>query len=75
MEEKKTFDESLARLEQLVAEMESGRLGLDELMARFEEGQRLVKDCSAELKAVQQRIEKIVNPAAEPPQVEPLEIL
>lgn len=75
MEEKQNFEESLSKLEKLVSEMESGRLSLDEMMSHFEAGKKLVKDCSAELERVRQRIEKIVNPSSEPPQVEPMELI
>ena len=74
-EEKQNFETSLKKLEQLVAEMESGQLPLDDMMARFEEGRKLVAACTAELESVRQRIEKVVSAPGEPPKVEPLEIL
>ena len=45
-EEKKTesFEEALARLEKIVAEMERGDLPLDAMMKDFEEGRRLIRD-------------------------------
>ena len=72
-EEKKNFEDSLKKLEQLVAEMESGTLPLDEMMKRFEEGRRLVAFCTAELETIRQRIEKVTS--AVPPTVEPMDIL
>ncbi len=69
------FEESLARLERIVSEMEGGKLSLDEMMVNFEEGKKLVSSCTAELEAVRQRIEKVVSGTAEPPQVEPLDIV
>ncbi len=69
------FEESLARLEKIVSEMEGGKLSLDEMMVNFEEGKKLVASCTAELEAVRQRIEKVVSGTAEPPQVEPLDIV
>lgn len=69
------FEESLARLEKIVSEMEGGKLSLDEMMVNFEEGKKLVSSCTAELEAVRQRIEKVVSGTAEPPQVEPLDIV
>ena len=74
-EEKQNFEASLKKLEQLVAEMESGQLPLDDMMTRFEEGRKLVAACTAELESVRQRIEKVVSAPGEPPKVEPLEIL
>ena len=72
-EEKQNFEQSLKKLEQLVNEMESGNLPLDEMMSRFEEGRRLVTLCSAELETIRQRIDKVTS--AVPPSVEPLDIL
>jgi exodeoxyribonuclease VII small subunit len=69
-EEKKNFEDSLKKLEQLVAEMESGTLPLDEMMKRFEEGRRLVAFCTAELETIRQRIEKVTSVV--PEKVEPL---
>ena len=66
MAEKKTaeapgFEPSLARLEALVREMESGRLSLEQMMAHFEEGTALVKVCSAKLNEVEKKIEMLVK--------------
>ena len=69
-EEKKNFEDSLKKLEKLVAEMESGTLPLDEITKRFEEGRRLVAFCTAELETIRQRIEKVTSVV--PEKVEPL---
>ena len=55
------FEAALKRLETLVGQMESGELGLDDLVAAFEEGQKLVKQCSDKLNAVERRIEILVK--------------
>ena len=71
------FEEALARLERIVAEMESGELQLDDMLKKFEEGRKLVQQCSAELDSIRQRIEKVTrsdNPV-EPPAVEPLDLM
>ena len=76
-QKKPKFEESLARLEKIVAEMESGELQLDDMLKKFEEGRKLVQMCSAELDSIRQRIEKVTrsdNPA-EPPAVEPLDLI
>ena len=57
----KNFEKSLERLEKIVEEMESGELGLEKLMAHFEEGQTLVKSCSGKLNEVEKKIEKLVE--------------
>ena len=69
-EKKLKFEDALARLERIVAEMEGGDLPLDDMLQRFEEGRKLVQFCSAELESIRQRIEKVT--ATEPPQVESL---
>lgn len=69
------FEENLAKLEGLVAEMEGGRLSLDDMMKSFEEGKKLVASCTRELESVRQCIEKVVSGGQEPPQVEPLDIV
>lgn len=57
----KTFEESLARLEEIVADMDSGELDLDKMVAHFEEGSKLIKICSKKLNEVEQKIEKLVK--------------
>ena len=69
------FEENLAKLEGIVAEMEGGKLSLDDMMKNFEEGKKLVAACTQELEAIRQKIEKVVSGATEPPQVEPMDIV
>ena len=57
--ERRNFEEALERLEAIVAQMESGEASLDEMLAMFEEGQRLLKSCTQKLNEVEKRIEKI----------------
>jgi exodeoxyribonuclease VII small subunit len=58
-----TFEQSLARREETAAEMESGELGLEKMVAAFEEGQKLVKLCSSKLNEVEKKIEQLVKNA------------
>ncbi len=55
------FEGALERLETIVKEMESGELSLEDMMARFEEGQSLVKLCSGKLNQVERRIEILIK--------------
>lgn len=57
--EKISFEEGLRELESLVGKMESGEMGLEEMVAAFERGQRLVKTCNERLDEVERRIEVI----------------
>jgi exodeoxyribonuclease VII small subunit len=59
--EEPTFEKALVRLETIVKEMESGELSLEVMMARFEEGQALVKMCSEKLNQVERKIEVLVK--------------
>jgi exodeoxyribonuclease VII small subunit len=60
------FEKALERLEKIVAEMESGELGLDALITRFEEGSALVKQCGAQLDEVEKKIEKLIEKDGQP---------
>jgi len=64
-EEKKelTFEQSLARIEKIVEEMESGKVDLDAMIARYEEGQRLVAGCQKRLAEMERRVEQLVKKA------------
>lgn len=55
------FEESLARLEAIVKEMESGKLSLDQMIAHFEEGSALVKQCGDKLNEVEKKIEVLIR--------------
>ena len=60
MEEKKiAFEDALAELEKLVASMESGEMGLEDMVSAFEKGQKLVADCGRRLDEIEKRIEVI----------------
>ncbi len=56
-----SFESALARLEEIVKEMDSGELDLDKMVSHFEEGSKLIKTCSAKLNEVESKIEKIVK--------------
>jgi len=56
-----SFEKSLSRLEEIVAEMEDGSLGLEKMIARFEEGRALLKFCTDKLNEVDRKIEVLVQ--------------
>ena len=60
-DDKVNFEKSLGRLEEIVEQMESGTLGLEEMMKSFEEGIALVKSCSKKLNEVEKKIEILVK--------------
>ena len=51
-----TFEEAVARLEQIVRSMEEGKLSLDDSLKAFEEGIALVRFCNGKLDAAEQRV-------------------
>src|SRR5712692_3013844 len=55
------FEGAMNRLEAVVEEMESGKLLLEELIVRYEEGMKLVKICQERLTSAEQRIEIITR--------------
>ena len=61
-----SFEEALMQLENLVRELESGRIKLDNAVAAYERAVNLKKLCEAKLKAAQLKIEKIeISPEGE----------
>lgn len=50
----------LGRLDEVVRELESGELPLEQALARFEEGIKLVRDGEQLLASVEQRIEMLL---------------
>jgi len=61
MPKKKTFESTLAQLESIVKELESGSLDLDKMLKLFEEGMRLTKLCRGQLKEVEDRISTLMK--------------
>jgi exodeoxyribonuclease VII small subunit len=67
-----SFEEALEKLESIVDAMESGDLPLDTLLARFEEGVKLVKTCQSRLEEAEVRIQKLEKNSAGGPVLQPL---
>ena len=55
------FESAMQRLEEIVEEMESGKMPLEDLIVRYEEGMKLVKICQERLTSAEQRIEIITR--------------
>jgi exodeoxyribonuclease VII small subunit len=58
-EAKLSFETALAKLETIVESMESGEVPLAELLAKFEEGNKLLKHCEGRLKDAELKIEQL----------------
>lgn len=59
MAAKKTFEENMARLEEIVARLEKGDAALGDSMTLFEEGTKLVNLCRKELDTAEQKVVKL----------------
>ena len=56
---KLSFEDALTKLETIVESMESGEVPLADLLARFEQGTKLLKVCEARLKEAELKIEQL----------------
>ena len=66
-EEPKSFEENIARLEEIVSLLERGDARLADSLALFEEGTRLASACSAMLDEAEQKVVKLQKgPDGEP---------
>lgn len=54
-----SFEESLAALDEIVARLEGGQVGLEEAIALFERGQRHLAACRERLDVATRRIEEL----------------
>jgi exodeoxyribonuclease VII small subunit len=56
-----SFEQALGELEQIVRELEDGRVGLEESLTRYEKGVGLLKRCYGQLRQVEQRIQLLAG--------------
>ena len=56
-----TFEQMLARIEQIVASMESGKVDLDTMIKQYEEGQHLIAGCQKQLTGIERRVEMLIK--------------
>ena len=59
-----TFETALKKLEGVLESLEHGDLALEESLAAFEEGVRLVKFCQQKLDEVEKRVELLLKDEA-----------
>ena len=60
-EEKKSFEEQLGRLEEIVALLERGDAPLADSLALFEEGTKLISACTKQLDQAEQQVVKLMK--------------
>jgi exodeoxyribonuclease VII small subunit len=56
-----SFEAALSELEQLVAQLESGRASLEDSITLYERGAKLKAHCDERLKSAQMRVDQIVE--------------
>jgi exodeoxyribonuclease VII small subunit len=66
-----SFEQSLARLEQIVRELEDSQLGLDAALGCYEQGVKLIKDCHSRLQTAEQRILLLTGVEDDQPVLQP----
>jgi exodeoxyribonuclease VII small subunit len=67
------FEEALKKLEGIVGDMESGDLPLELLLAKYEEGSKLVKICQGKLAEAELKIQQLEKSAAGEMKLKPFE--
>jgi exodeoxyribonuclease VII small subunit len=60
-EKNKSFEQNMARLEQIVRAMERGDVALEESLKLFQEGTELVHSCNKLLDEAQLQVKKIMT--------------
>jgi exodeoxyribonuclease VII small subunit len=58
------FEENLKELEEILQQLEHGELPLETALAKFEAGMRLIRLCTQQLDAVDQKVEILLRDEA-----------
>jgi exodeoxyribonuclease VII small subunit len=65
-EQSPSFEEAMAELEQLVAQMEAGELPLEASVAAYKRGSELVKFCAGQLDRVESQVKVLEGDMLKP---------
>ena len=68
------LEKALVDLENLVEELESGELSLENAMKKFEEGIKLTRGCQTALKEAEQKVEILLQSAGGKESLEEFEV-
>lgn len=60
------FEQKVARLEEIVKELEGGNVELDRAIALFKEGKAISVECEGLLKGAQEQIDRAMEQSAKP---------
>jgi exodeoxyribonuclease VII small subunit len=69
----KSFEDALGELEQILADIEGGEVGLEESLAKYERGNFLIQHCRGVLNAAERQIELLSKSADGELQSAPME--
>lgn len=58
---KKSFEEQINELENIIKELEEGKLNLDDSVSKFEEGMQISKECNKMLEDAEKKITILLN--------------
>ena len=70
---KVNFEQSMLRLEEIVSILERGDAPLEEAMKLFEEGSKLMRECTAALDAAEQKVSLLTADENGQPQEQPFQ--
>ena len=71
---KLSFEEALAGLEDIVQQLEAGKVSLEDSITIYTKGTHLRRHCEEKLRAAQEKVEKIVAAADGSVRAEPADI-
>jgi len=63
-EDAATFEEQMTRLDAIAGELESGELGLEKAIARYEEGVKCYRECHRILSSAEKKVEMLTRTAS-----------
>ena len=72
-EKKMTFEQAMARLEEIVKLLEQGEAPLEDALSLFAEGTKLMKKCSAQLDRAEQKVTRLLAGPDSAPVEEPFQ--
>ena len=73
MAKKKSFEDSMTELEQIIDELETGELGLEDSIQLYERAFKAVKNCRETLSAAEKKIQLLVETEEGKLEEEPLD--
>ena len=59
MAKKKTYEENLTEIDEIIEKLENGELNLDESIKEYEKSMKLIEECSKILNEAQGKVQKI----------------